>query len=62
MSKKDSSNEIPKFFVDDFQVSKTTELYIKETSKFTLESDDRYFATYWKPKHVEKPKGLVFIW
>ena len=62
MSKKDSSYEIPKFYVDDFQVSKNTEFYIKETSNFTRESDDRYFATYWKPKHVEKPKGLVFIW
>ena len=62
MSKKDSSDEIPKFFVDDFHVSKNTELYIKETSKFTLGSDEKYFATYWKPKNVEKPKGLVFIW
>ena len=36
--------------------------YTVETSNFTLGSEDSYFATYWKPKAVEKPKGLVFIW
>ena len=62
MAEIDSSNKIPTFAVDDFQVSKNTKSYVRETLKFTLGSDDTYFATYWKPKTVEKPKGIVFIW
>ena len=61
-SKIESSNISPRFTVGDLQASKDTEFYIKETSTFTLDDgDDTYFATYWKPKQVEKPKGLVFI-
>jgi len=58
MSKSDSTNVC---VMGDFEVSEDTELYIKETSKFSLGDDDIYFATYWKPKKVENPKGLVFI-
>jgi len=61
-SKIESSNISPRFTVGDLQASKDSEFYIKETSTFTLDDgDDTYFATYWKPKQVEKPKGLVFI-
>ena len=62
MSKSDLTNVIPKVVMGDFEVSEETELYIKETSKFSLGNDDTYFATYWKSKKVETPKGLVFIW
>ena len=62
MSKLDSTNVFPKVVMGDFEVSEDKELYIKETSIFSLGNDDKYFATYWKPKKVEKPKGLVFIW
>ena len=62
MSKLDSTNVFPNVVMGDFEVSEDTELYIKETSKFSIEDEDTYFATYWKPKKVEKPKGLVFIW
>ena len=61
MSKVECSNVFPKFSVGDIQVAKDTKSYIIETSKFMLGCDDTYFATYWKPKQVEKPKGLVFI-
>merc|ERR1712156_131373 len=45
----------------DYIQSIEKEFHTIETLTFTLGSDDRYFATYWKPKNVEKPKGLVFI-
>lgn len=61
MSKVGPNNIFPTFAAGDFQVAKDTESYTVETSNFTLGSEETYFVTYWKPKEVEKPKGLVFI-
>ena len=64
MSEVEAKNAIPKprFPVSYYAVADETESYMIRNSHFTLGGDDTYFATYWKPKQVEKPKGLVFIW
>ena len=62
MSNTETIIPTPKFPVSYYQVAKETDSYLIKTSHFTLEGDDTYFATYWKPKEVAKPKGLVFIW
>ena len=62
MSKVGPNDNFPRFAAGDFQVAKTTDSYTVETSNFMLDGDDTYFVTYWKPSHVDKPKGLVFIW
>ena len=54
-------NIIPTFASNGFQIAKYIESYIVETSNFKLGSDDTYFVTYWKPKGMRNPKGLVFI-
>jgi len=61
MSKVGPNDNFPRFAAGDFQVAKTTDSYTVETSNFMLDGDDTYFVTYWKPSHVDKPKGLVFI-
>ena len=54
-------NIIPTFASNGIQIAKYTESYTVETSNFKLGSDNTYFVTYWKPKEMKKPKGLVFI-
>jgi acylglycerol lipase len=48
------------FATDGFKSVKKEERYNVETSTFVF-ADQTFFATYWRPQQVDKPRALVFI-